>query len=159
MKSVIHIATAAIVLMSLVVFCLNASAFEPQVNYMLQCMGCHAPDGRGEPGHVPSVRTSLLPFANLTAGRCFLVRVPGAAQSTLSDAELAQLLNWMISNLSATKSDRFRRFTEAEVARYRRTPLVQVTAARKALLNQTAGAPTMMTVPVRTEAACGADGG
>jgi cytochrome c551/c552 len=126
-------------LMSLAAFCLNASAFEPQVNYMLQCMGCHAPDGRGEPGHVPSVKASLLPFAKLTAGRSFLVQVPGAAQSTLSDAELAQLLNWMISNLSATKSDRFSRFTEAEVARYRRTPLVQVTAARKALLKMTTG--------------------
>jgi hypothetical protein len=128
-----------VLLMSLVAFCLNASAFEPQVNYMLQCMGCHAPDGRGEPGHVPSVKASLLPFAKLTAGRSFLVQVPGAAQSTLSDAELAQLLNWMISNLSATKSDRFGRFTEAEVARYRRTPLVQVTAARKALLKMTTG--------------------
>jgi len=125
--------------MSLVALCLNASAFEPQVNYMLQCMGCHAPDGRGEPGHVPSVTASLLPFAKLTAGRSYLVQVPGAAQSTLSDAELAQLLNWMISNLSATKSDRFRRFTEAEVARYRRTPLVQVTAARNALLKRTTG--------------------
>lgn len=124
-------------LMSLVALCLNASAFEPQVNYMLQCMGCHAPDGRGEPEHVPSVKASLLPFSKLTAGRSYLVQVPGAAQSTLSDADLAQLLNWMISNLSATKSDRFRRFTAAEVARYRRTPLVQVTAARNALLKKT----------------------
>jgi hypothetical protein len=126
-------------LVSLVAVCLNASAFEPQVNYMLQCMGCHAPDGRGEPGHVPSVKASLLPFSKLTAGRSFLVQVPGAAQSTLSDAELAQLLNWMILNLGATKSDRFNPFTEAEVARYRRTPLVQVTAARNALLKKTTG--------------------
>ncbi len=126
-------------LISLVALCLNASAFEPQVNYMLQCMGCHAPDGRGEPGHVPSVKASLLPFAKMTTGRSYLVQVPGAAQSTLSDAELAQLLNWMISNLSATKSDRFSRFTEAEVARYRRTPLIQVKAAREALLKKTTG--------------------
>ena len=131
--------TSQVLLTSLVAFCLSASAFEPRVNYMLQCMGCHAPDGRGESGHVPSVKASLLPFARLTAGRCYLVQVPGAAQSTLSDAELAQLLNWMISNLSATKSDRFTRFTEAEVARYRRTPLVQVTAARNAVLKNTAG--------------------
>jgi hypothetical protein len=129
----------SLVVMTLVAFCSNASAFEPQVNYMLQCMGCHAPDGQGEPGHVPSVQASLLPFAKLTAGRSYLVQVPGAAQSTLSDAELAQLLNWMISNLSATKSDRFSRFTAAEVAKYRRTPLVDVTAAREALLKQMNG--------------------
>jgi hypothetical protein len=131
--------TSQVLLTGLVAFCFSASAFEPRVNYMLQCMGCHAPDGRGEPGHVPSVKASLLPFARLTAGRCYLVQVPGAAQSTLSDHELAELLNWMISNLSATKSDRFRRFTEAEVARYRRTPLVQVTATRNALLKKTSG--------------------
>jgi mono/diheme cytochrome c family protein len=125
--------------MSLVAFCFDASAFEPQVNYMLQCMGCHTPDGRGETGRVPSVKETLLPFAKLTAGRSYLVQVPGAAQSTLSDAELAQLLNWMISNLSATKSDRFSRFTAAEVAKYRRTPLVDVTAAREALLKQMNG--------------------
>ena len=126
-------------LMSLVAFCFDASAFEPQVNYMLQCMGCHTPDGRGEPGRVPSVKETLLPFAKLTAGRSFLVQVPGSAQSTLSDAELAQLLNWMISNLSATKSNRFSRFTAAEVAKYRHTPLVDVTAAREALLKQMNG--------------------
>ena len=128
--------TSQALMMSLVAFSLNAYAFEAQVNYMLQCMGCHAPDGRGEPGHVPSVRANLLPFAKLTAGRSYLVQVPGAAQSTLSDAELARLLNWMISNLSATKSAGFNRFTEAEVARYRRTPLVQVTATRNALLKE-----------------------
>ena len=129
----------SLVVITLVAFCRNACAFEPQVNYMLQCMGCHAPDGQGEPGHVPSVQASLLPFAKLTAGRSYLVQVPGAAQSTLSDAELAQLLNWMISNLSATKSDRFSRFTAAEVAKYRHAPLVQVTAAREALLRQMNG--------------------
>jgi len=64
-------------LISLVALCLDASAFEPQVNYMLQCMGCHAPDGRGEPGHVPSVKASLLPFARMTTGRSYLVQVPG----------------------------------------------------------------------------------
>ena len=129
----------SLVVMTLVAFCSNACAFEPQVNYMLQCMGCHTPDGRGEPGRVPSVKETLLPFAKLTAGRSFLVQVPGSAQSTLSDAELAQLLNWMISNLSATKSNRFSRFTAAEVAKYRHTPLVDVTAARAALLKQMNG--------------------
>jgi hypothetical protein len=79
----------------------DTQAFEPSVNYMLQCMGCHTPDGRGEPGHVPSIRNTLVPFANTADGRKFLVQVPGSAQSKLSDAELADVLNWMIDNLSA----------------------------------------------------------
>jgi mono/diheme cytochrome c family protein len=92
-----------------------ALAYEPAVNYMLQCMGCHAPKGEGEPGRVPSLRTTLVPFASVAEGRRFIVQVPGAAQSTLSDAELADLLNWMIHTLSTT-------------------PLVNVRATRERLL-------------------------
>ena len=111
-----------------------ALAYEPQTNYQLQCMGCHTPDGSGEPGRVPSIRDTLLPFARNPAGRRFLIQVPGASQSTLSDAELAQLLNWMIRNLSISKPTRFTRFTEAEVAGLRRTPLVDVQGTRRQLV-------------------------
>jgi hypothetical protein len=108
---------------------------EPAVNYMLHCMGCHTPDGRGEPGRVPSVRDTLVPFANTPAGRRFLVQVPGSAQSRLSNAELAQVLNWMVGNLSAgPRPATFRRFTETEVAEYRRTPLMAVSAVRARLV-------------------------
>lgn len=107
---------------------------------MLQCMGCHTPDGRGEPGHVPSIRNTLTPLANVAEGRKFLVQVPGSAQSKLSDAELADVLNWMVANLSASPKPReFRKFTAAEVAGYRRTPLVAVGAVRARLVAGLAG--------------------
>ncbi len=115
-----------------------ARAFEPAVNYMLHCMGCHTPDGGGEPGHVPSVRNTLVPFANSPDGRRFLVQVPGSAQSRLSDAELAEVLNWMIANLSATPGP-FRRFTADEVTEYRRTRLAAVAPARARLVARTGG--------------------
>jgi len=111
------------------VCCQAAAAYEPQINYMLQCMGCHTPDGSGEPGRVPSLRSTLAPFATSAAGRRFIVQVPGA-----SDAELAQLLNWMIENLSSVPPASFARFTAAEVSSYRVTPLVGVEAAREKLL-------------------------
>jgi hypothetical protein len=114
---------------------IDARAFEPSVNYMIQCMGCHTPDGRGEPGHVPSVRKTLRPLANTAEGRKFLVQVPGSAQSKLSDVELADVLNWMIDNLSASaKPQGVTRFTATEVASYRRTPLVAVRAVRQRLV-------------------------
>lgn len=123
------------------VSCQPVSAYEPQTNYQLQCMGCHTPDGSGEPGRVPSFKETLAPFAGNPAGRRFLIQVPGASQSTLSDAELAQLLNWMVQNLSVTKPTTFTRFTEAEVAGLRRTPLVDVQGTRRQLVQSLKSAP------------------
>jgi mono/diheme cytochrome c family protein len=108
---------------------------EPSINYMLHCMGCHTPDGSGEPGRVPSVRDTLVPLASMPAGRKYLVQVPGSAQSRLSDAELAEVLNWMVATLSAQPAQQpVRRFTAGEVSSYRRTPLVAVRAERERLL-------------------------
>jgi mono/diheme cytochrome c family protein len=114
-------------------------AYEPRINYMLQCMGCHTPDGSGEPGRVPSIKETLVPFAAAPSGRRFLVQVPGVSQSTLSDAELAELLNWMIQTLGNTRPAHFKPFTAAEVSGYRRTPLVGVKAARAALIQELSG--------------------
>lgn len=107
---------------------------KPQADYMLNCQGCHLADGTGAAGKVPSLRTSLAPLARSAAGRRYLVQVPGAAQSALSDAELAQVLNWMVRNLSARPPPQFREFTAPEVGRYRASPLVAVRATRARLL-------------------------
>jgi mono/diheme cytochrome c family protein len=113
----------------------DVQAFEPSVNYMLQCMGCHTPDGRGEPGRVPSMRNTLVPLASTPEGRKFLIQVPGAAQSRLSDAELADVLNWMVTHLSALPvPPELKRFTATEVSAYRHTPLAAVAAVRKRLV-------------------------
>ena len=102
---------------------------------MLNCMGCHLADGSGAAGKVPSLRGALVPLSLTDAGRRYLVQVPGAAQSALSDAELAQVLNWMVQNLSAPPPPaRVARFTGEEVARYRATPLVELRARRAQLL-------------------------
>jgi hypothetical protein len=106
-----------------------------QANYMLNCMGCHLADGSGAAGKVPSVRDSLVVLSRSSAGRRYLVQVPGASQSPLSDLELAQVLSWMVRNLSArpVPAD-FAEFTAAEVAAYRRSPLVDVRQTRARLL-------------------------
>jgi mono/diheme cytochrome c family protein len=101
---------------------------------MLNCMGCHLSDGSGAPAKVPSVRESLVKLSTSAAGRRYLVQVPGSAQSPLSDAELAQVLNWMVRNLSARPVPGFTDFTAFEVARYRRAPLVEVRKTRARLL-------------------------
>ena len=110
-----------------------------QANYMLNCMGCHLADGSGAAGKVPSVRDSLGILSRSSAGRRYLVQVPGASQSPLSDLELAQVLSWMVRNLSARAvPPDFRDFTAAEVAGYRRAPLVDVRDTRARLLEAAA---------------------
>jgi len=110
-----------------------------QANYMLNCMGCHLADGSGAAGKVPSMRESLVMLSGSRAGRRYLVQVPGASQSPLSDLELAQVLTWMVRNLSAgTVPPDFKDFTAAEVAAYRGAPLLNVRETRARLLQAAA---------------------
>ncbi len=113
-----------------------AKAFQPSVNFQLQCMGCHRADGSGQPGRVPSIRHSLLAFSRSEAGRAFVVRVPGVAQSSLSDEETASLLNWMARTLSDDwTAGAFREYSAPEVHSLRGTVLTEVAAKRISLTN------------------------
>jgi hypothetical protein len=113
-----------------------------QANYMLNCMGCHLADGAGAAGKVPSLRDSLVTLAGSSAGRRYLVQVPGASQSPLSDFELAQVLSWMVRTLSARAvPPDFADFTATEVSAYRRSPLVNVRETRARLLAPSADGP------------------
>jgi hypothetical protein len=109
--------------------------YQPVVNYQLRCMGCHLADGSGQPGRVPSLRRSLVLFSASPQGRDYVVRVPGVAQSPLSDEDTAVLLNWMARNLSDVEvSPGFVDYSEAEIHRLRSHPLVRVSAIRARLL-------------------------
>jgi hypothetical protein len=112
-----------------------AGAYQPLVNYQLRCMGCHLADGSGQPGRVPSIRRSLVLFSTSRAGRDYVVRVPGVAQSPLSDEDTAALLNWMARNLSDLEIPAsFLDYSAAEVHGLRDHPLVQVSALRARLM-------------------------
>ena len=119
-----------------------AWAYQPVVNYQLRCMGCHLADGSGQPGRVPSIRRSLVLFSASLDGRDYVVRVPGVAQSPLSDEDTAALLNWMARNLSDLKlPPGFVDYSEAEIHRLRDHPLVRVSAIRARLLKAAAVEP------------------
>ena len=112
-----------------------ARGYEARVNFQQHCMRCHLADGTGAAGRVPSVRRSLVQFSGLPAGREFMLRVPGVAQSPLTDEDTAALLNWMARNLSdrPLPAD-FVDYTAAEVGRFRHEPLADVAAARARLV-------------------------
>jgi hypothetical protein len=114
-----------------------ARAASPRIDYMLQCQGCHLPDGRGLPPAVPSLADSVGNFLAVPGGREYLVRVPGSAQARLSDAELAELLNWMVREFGpAERAADLVPFGAREVSRYRDRPLTDVDAVRRELVRQ-----------------------
>tara|TARA_R110002096_G_scaffold22675_31_gene72827 strand:+ start:3542 stop:3979 length:438 start_codon:yes stop_codon:yes gene_type:complete len=113
----------------------TAAGNPPEINYMLHCQGCHLPGGIGHPGIVPKMQGEIGAFLASAAGRAYLVQVPGAAQSSLDDAELAAVLNWMLPAFDTRVNADFTRFTAEEVARYRETQLTNVSSVRRAILS------------------------
>jgi hypothetical protein len=128
-------------------FCTAADAawaYQPVVNYQINCMGCHLGDGSGQVGRVPSIRRSLVLFSATREGRDYIVRVPGVAQSPLSDGDTAALLNWMARNLSdLTLPPGFADYSEAEVQSLRHRPLARVSDERARLLKAAVGKPRL----------------
>ncbi len=117
-----------------------ARAFTPDVDYAIHCRGCHLADGGETPGLIPALRGSVGRFLRVPGGREFLVQVPGVAQSSLDDAALAAVLNWMLDRFGRPEMpEPFVPYTAAEVGALRRTPLVNVDRVRAALLG--AGPP------------------
>jgi mono/diheme cytochrome c family protein len=106
---------------------------------MLQCQGCHLADGSGSPGAVPDLRGSLGRWLAVPGGREYLVRVPGAAQSPLSDARLAALLDWMIREFDpAAAAAGFEPYRAEEVAGWRAQPYLDVKSVRQELMRRLA---------------------
>jgi hypothetical protein len=110
-----------------------AAHADPRLDYMLQCRGCHGPEGAGVADAAPSLR-ELSRFVASPAGRDYLIRVPGISRSELDDAALAALLNWLLRD-QALPAD-FVPYTRAEVAAARVAPLTDVVAARQAVLGE-----------------------
>ncbi|HEX7382034.1 MAG TPA: hypothetical protein VF265_07755 [Nevskiaceae bacterium] len=102
---------------------------------MLNCAGCHRPDGKGVSDKgIPDLRNSLALFTLIPAGRDYLVRVPGSAEAQVDDAELARLLNWMVVRFGPDHVlGGFRPYTTAEVAAIRGDHYADVAQVRREL--------------------------
>jgi mono/diheme cytochrome c family protein len=98
-------------------------------NYLLHCQGCHGAEGLGVAHKVPSLADSIPRLVTLDEGRDFLMRVPGAASSRLSDAALAGVLNWLVVRFAGVDALQ-REFTAEEVGAARRRPLAAVHRTR-----------------------------
>jgi mono/diheme cytochrome c family protein len=107
-------------------------------NWALNCQGCHRLDGSGSEATAPSLAGTVAKFLWTPGGREYLVRVPGVATSPLSDADLAEVMNWMLWRFDREHlPSNFRPFTAAEMAPLRSRPLrLEAAGMRSALLSK-----------------------
>ena len=93
-------------------------------HWTLNCQGCHRPDGTGSAGTAPSLAGTVARFLSVPGGREYLGRVPGVATSALSNADLSELVNWMLWRFDKEHlAANFQPYTAAEIGQLRSRPL------------------------------------
>lgn len=108
----------------------------PAQDYVLYCMGCHGADAQGVAGKVPPLAGSVALLMRSPQGRDYVLRVPGAANSALSDEQLAAVLNWLAQRYPppGASAPVTAPFTAAEVGGLRHTPLANVKETRREVI-------------------------
>lgn len=118
-------------LQSVVVF-----AKDPAILYTMECQGCHLADGSGGLASIPALNEHVALFLDVPGGREYLARVPGVAQSTLSDRELTDVLNWLLRKFGpADALSRNALYDADEIAQLRKRPMTEVSETRAALVS------------------------
>jgi len=107
---------------------------DPRTDYLLNCMGCHLADGSGTPPGIPALRERVGYYLQIPGGRDYLLRVPGASNAPLSDARLAGVLNWVVTEFAGrSAAPDWRRIEATDVAAARAAAPVDIDAWRHAL--------------------------
>jgi mono/diheme cytochrome c family protein len=120
----------------------SPSSAGPAQDYVLYCMGCHGAQAQGVPGKIPPLAGSLGLFMRIPEGRNYVLRVPGAANSALSDAQLTAVLNWLQHEYPPPGEVPVAAFTQAEVSAVRHIPLANVQATRRDVVRALAAGGT-----------------
>ena len=98
--------------------------------YLLGCGGCHGIDGRSYAPRVPDVAGQAGYFLCTADGRNYLARLPNVDYAHLSDALLAQVMNYVTFTLGAGSAPPSARpFTAGEIGAARAHPLAEASMA------------------------------
>lgn len=96
-----------------------------QTRYLVGCGGCHGIQGVSQSRVVPQLRDQVGYFLCTEAGRGYAVRLPNVAFADMNDADLAEMMNFVMFGLGGQSSRGGRPYTAAEVGQLRKRPLVQ----------------------------------
>ncbi|WP_322895086.1 MULTISPECIES: hypothetical protein [unclassified Yoonia] len=112
------------------------TSYSAQTNFVLRCSGCHGTAGLGTPdGEVPAFPDSVGHIANSDIGRTYMMHVPGVISASLSNAEIAEVMNFILAQYSDGSAAPY---TEAEVNARRAIPIEDVVAYRRVVAQELA---------------------
>lgn len=124
-------------LVALVASAAGAQQYTPRVNYVLHCAGCHGMTGEGSRvGGIPAFPHSVAHIASIDAGRTYMMHVPGVISAGLSDAQIAEVTNYILAEWSDGAA--FTPFDAAEVTRRRAVPVSNVVEYRRVVAEELA---------------------
>lgn len=107
----------------------------PAQTYATNCQGCHGELGASA-SEIPVLAGRVGYFARTAAGRRYLVQVPNVALNPSSDADIADVLNWLLRTYSrAQLPPDFEPYTAAEVAVLRQAR-IDVNAVRARVVDE-----------------------
>lgn len=110
-------------------------------NFILRCAGCHGMEGAGsQAGGIPDFRGYVGAFAHREDGRRYVMHVPGVAGASLSDRQIAEVMNYVMTTWGGPSlPPAYVPFTEAEVAALRAEPVGDVVAYRRKVVEELLG--------------------
>ncbi len=101
-------------------------------NYILRCAGCHGMDGAGSrTGGIPSL-SLIKSFTSDPEGRKYVMHVPGVVNSSLSNQEIAAVVNYAVERWGQPDVP-FQRFTLEEVNQLRASNIDDIVSYRRNL--------------------------
>jgi mono/diheme cytochrome c family protein len=128
---------ALLLLTSIVFNTAHCAQMPVATQYVLHCSGCHGLEGHGLASNGIPDLSEAWRYANTSAGRKYLISVPGVAASRLNNHDAAAMLNWVITSFcNETLPPGFIHFTAAEVASGRKNIASDAPRRRLQLLGQ-----------------------
>lgn len=105
----------------------------PTSNYLLRCSGCHGLEGDGViAGGIPPFPGFIDIFFRDEESRLYLMHVPGVVSASLTDQEIAEVMNYVLDRWG-TPGSNAAYFSEEEVTHLRAKSVPDVVVLRRSI--------------------------